>query len=87
MKCEKCGNEIKIKEAKFCPFCEEVVEQKEGLAGYTRAQFFSVTGDEEFSNLWEEIKNMTADEFLSWLMSRPKAKYVWKTNAKYSDRG
>lgn len=85
MKCEQCGNEVKIKEAKFCPFCGGAIEQKEKLAGYTRAQFFSVTGDEEFAKSWNEIRNMSAAEFLSWIREHPTAKYVWKIYGKYRD--
>lgn len=85
MKCEKCWNEIKVKEAMFCPFCGAPVEQKEELAGYTRGQFFSVTGDEEFFKAWEEVKNMDRDEALKWLRGYPIVHYVYRIFAEWED--
>lgn len=78
MKCKKCGGEIKPKAAKFCSFCGVQLEQKEELSGYTRAQFFGFTGDDEFRASWESLKSMSADEFLHWIRQKPPAHYVYR---------
>lgn len=87
MKCEKCNNEIKIKNAKFCPFCGEPIAEKVELANYTRAQFFSVGGDDEFREAWEKVRSMSANEAILWLREHPPVHYVyrifgeWKSNS------
>lgn len=78
MKCAQCGNEVKVKGAKFCPFCGGEIEQGAELAGYTRLQFFSVMGDAEFQNQWDELKSMSAAEVLDWLRGNPPIQYVYR---------
>lgn len=93
MKCARCGNEVKVKEAKFCPFCGQEIEQCAELAGYTRLQFFSAMGDTEFQNKWDEVKSMSAAEALAWLREKPPVHYVyrffgeWEEPDKYKKRG
>lgn len=77
MKCEKCNNEIKIKNAKFCPFCGVEIKERSEFAPYTRAQYFSLTGDDEFCEAWKDVRNMNADEALSWFREHPQAKYIY----------
>lgn len=78
MKCTRCGNEIKVKDAKFCPFCGGTIEKQEELAGYTRGQFFSYTGDSEFREAWEAVKEMTADDALAWFREHPPTHFVYR---------
>lgn len=85
MKCEKCENSIKTKDAKYCPFCGCKIEPIVEIAKYTRAQFFDVAGDEEFRNEWGKLKNMTANEFLNWIRDFPPARYVYRIYGTYKD--
>lgn len=85
-KCKKCGNAIKVKDAKFCPFCGEVIEPEEEFAGYTRGQYFSFTGDSEFKDVWEKVRNMSAEDALAWIREYPHTHYVYRFFGKWSDR-
>lgn len=78
MKCKKCGNEIKVREAKFCPFCGGEIAQDDEIAGYTRLYFFSKMGDKQFESEWEEVRTMSAANALAWLRSCPPALYVYR---------
>lgn len=78
MKCTKCQNIVKIENAKFCPLCGGELVEEIKLAKYTRGQFFSLTGDEEFAKSWEEVRAMDAGSALAWLRDNPPIHRVYR---------